>query len=249
MKWFKIISIVFTWLAVGAVTWLSVGFSMDQRENGLCTGLTINIHQPDNQILLLTEDLNAILDNLRPRWDSVPMKEINIQLLEDQLRTHPLALDVSVFSTWKGELHIDMTQNVAFARVQQGNSGHYIDQDGRKFPLSSHASLDLPLISGRTDSASCLSAIALIDQAASHPAFPGGLAQVNIASDGSLQVMPQWHGHVIQWGQSDNFHNKAHKAQALYAYLLQQGQMDSLNRVDLRYSNQVIHTFNPSPSS
>jgi cell division septal protein FtsQ len=72
---------------------------------------------------------------------------------------------------------------------------------------------------------------------------------VNIASDGSLQVMPQWHGHVIQGGQSDNFHNKAHKAQALYAYLLQQGQMDSLNRVDLRYSNQVIHTFNPSPSS
>ena len=120
MKWFKIISIVFTWLAVGAVTWLSVGFSMDQRENGLCTGLTISIHQPDNQILLLTEDLNVILDNLRPRWDSVPMKEINIQLLEDQLRTHPLALDVSVFSTWKGELHIDMTQNVAFCPSTAG---------------------------------------------------------------------------------------------------------------------------------
>jgi len=244
MIWLKRISTLVTWLGIMAIMILSWSFASNYRANQIIFGSDISIQQPENQPLLSEEDLNEILSSWGAPWDSTDAKEINIQLLEYQLESQPLVQSAKVFSTWDGTIHMELKQKQAKARVQDEGSAYYVDAEGRPFPLSPHASLTLPIISGTADSLMTRTSLALLDQAASHQAFPGGWTHLHVDERGVMTVIPQWHPHQITWGDHDNFQDKAHKVHALYAHLLQQGALDSLQHVDVRYAGQVIYTFN-----
>lgn len=249
MVWLKRISTLVTWLGIAAVMILSWSFASNYRENQIIFGHEILIQHPDNQLLLVEEDLNKILNSWGAPWDSTEAKEINIQLLEYQLENQPHVQSAKVFSTWDGTIHMQLNQKQAKARVQNEGSAFYVDAEGRPFPLSQHASLSLPIISGATDSTLWQASLALFDQAKTHEAFPNGWSHLHVDEQGMMTVVPTWHPHQIFWGDPTNFQDKAHKVHALYAHLLQQGAMDSLQHVDVRYAGQVVYTFNTHPAS
>jgi hypothetical protein len=244
MTWIKRIGILLTWLVVLVGGGLALISSQSVRENRPLKGYEINIQNPENQDFLIEDDLAEILQKAGAPWDSISRKEINIPMLEENLRKHPLVLGAEVFSTWEGVVRIEIVQKEAKARVINDLEMMYVDQEGHLFPLSAHASAAVPVISGVSDSTQRVKALRLLEQAAQHPAFPGGWTAVARNEKGNYSAYPAWHPHRLDWGWPNEFEDKAHKAHALYAQLLQKKSLDSLAWMDVRFAGQVVYGFN-----
>jgi hypothetical protein len=88
-----------------------------------------------------------------------------------------------------------------------------------------------------------------LDRAAQHSAFPGGWYALDLDDQTGFTAYPEWHSHRIVWGQASNFADKAHRTKALYAHALQHQYLDQLDRIDVRFADQVVFTRTSSPSA
>lgn len=243
MTWFKRIIVLFTWALVLLGGIFALLSSQSLRESRPIVGYTLTIQSPENQHFLIKEDLNDVLREAGAPWDSVSRKEINIPMLEENLRKHPLVLGAEVFSTWEGVLHVEIVQKEAKARMVNGLDMMYVDNMGGTFPLSAHATARLPLLTGLEDSLQRVEALQLLQRATEHAAFPGGWSAIDRDDRGRYTAYPDWHPHAIRWGAASRFDEKAHKAHALYAQLLQAKSLDSLRWMDVRFAGQVVYEF------
>lgn len=230
-----------TWMLVSLGMIWAYGKSADLRTNRLLKGHQISIHQPENQIFIIPSDLHNTLDSFNLFDDSLFIEEINIRLLEEILREHPHVEDVEVFSTWEGMLKINVIQKLAIARMINNKKMNYLDKNGNLFPLSDHASDKLPVLSGFEDSTSRREALGFLKTAIKHEAFPNGVASIHRDKNGDYTLNPEWHNHQILWGKPGLFDDKAHKAHATYAFLLQNDIIDKLSKLDLRFKGQVVY--------
>ncbi len=241
MRVSKLIITLLTWVIVSLGMIWAFGEGTLMRENRLFTGYQISIQQPDNQIFIIPFDLYNTLDSFNLFGDSVLVEEINIGLLEEILREHPHILDAEVFSTWEGLLKINLIQKSAIARMINEKKMNYLDKNGNLFPLSDHASDKLPVLTGFEDSTSRLEALKFLENFFKHEAFPNGVSSIHRDENGNYTLNPEWHSHEILWGKPDFFDDKAHKANATYAYLLQNNDIDKLSKLDLRFKGQVVY--------
>ena len=244
MKTYKLIVTTLTWFIVSfGMIWI-ISESNKMHEKRPIISFEIDIQQPSNQKFIIKSDFNEILNSFNIHRDTIPQQEINIALLEETLRQHQLLRDAEVFSTWEGILQINLFQKSAKARMINKKIMSYIDKNGQKFPLSNHASDQLPLLTGFHDSISRIKALSFIEKASKHSAFPNGISSINKESNGSYTVYPKWHDHFIKWGDPNLFNLKAHKAQSLYAHLLQKDKLEKLSELYLRYKSQVVYKLN-----
>ena len=162
MTWFKRIVVVLTWAMVLVGGIFALLSSQSLRESRPILGYQLHIHTPENQHFLIKEDLENLLREAGAPWDSVTRAEINIPLLEENLRKHPLVLGAEVFSTWEGVLHVEIVQKEAKARMANGLDMMYVDESGGTFPLSAHATARLPLLTGLEDSLQRVEALQML---------------------------------------------------------------------------------------
>lgn len=241
MRVSKLLITLLTWLLVSLGMIWAFGKSTDLRTNRLLNGHQISIHQPENQIFIIPSDLNNTLDSFNLFDDSVLLEEINIRLLEEILRKHRHIEDAEVFSTWEGTLKINLIQKLAIARIINNKKMNYLDKNGDLFPLSDHSSDKLPVLTGFEDLSSRLEALNLLENAIKHEAFPNGVTSIHRDKNGCYTLNPEWHNHQILWGKPELFDDKAHKAHATYAFLLQNDIIDKLSKLDLRFKGQVVY--------
>ena len=243
MTWLKRFAILLTWAIVLVGGSFALISSQSLRESRPIISYEVYIQHPENQHFLIEEDLASILSEAGAPWDSVERTEMNIPLLEENLLKHPLILGAEVFSTWEGVVLVKIVQKEAKARMTKGLEMMYVDENGGTFPLSAHATSRLPLLTGLLDSAQRVKALDLLAQSDVHPAFPGGWSALDRDHQGRFTAYPDWHGHAILWGHAQHFEEKAHKAHALYAQLLQANSLDSLAWMDVRFAGQVVYEF------
>ena len=146
MTWVKRIVVLFTLFIVLIGGGFALISSQNVRQERPIIRYQVDIQHPDNQQFLIEDDLQKILQSAGAPWDSVARVEINIPLLEENLRKHPLVLGAEVFSTWEGVLHVEIVQKQAKARMSNELEMIYVDNQGATFPLSAHASAVLPLL-------------------------------------------------------------------------------------------------------
>tara|TARA_Y100000389_G_C17415702_1_gene493561 strand:+ start:443 stop:1180 length:738 start_codon:yes stop_codon:yes gene_type:complete len=240
----KIIITIFTWLITSFIIIWAIKESSLIRNNQALVDHKIEIENSEKQMFLKESDVVNILQTFGDNNDSLSYKEINIALLEELLRDHPQILQAEVFSTWKGLLKINVIQKKAKARMIDNKEMAYVDEDGNLFPLSEHDSDKLTVISGFYDPEKRIQALNFIEKASKHPSFPNGISSVHKKDNGTYIVYPAWHDHSIEWGLNEFFEIKAHKAQAVYAYLLETNKLEQLSHLDLRFNGQAIYKIN-----
>jgi hypothetical protein len=87
-----------------------------------------------------------------------------------------------------------------------------------------------------------------LNRAAQHSSFRGGWYALDFNPETGFTAFPEWHPHRIVWGDASEFARKAHRAKALYAYALQNKTLDQLERLDVRFEDQVVFMLTSAPS-
>ena len=246
--WMRNTVIVSSWIIGFAGLGLGLGVAAQPRGSQVVTGHTVRIHQPKDQALLVVADLAPEFRSVGAPWTGSSPKEINIPLLEEKIRAQDFVENAEVFSTWDGTVRTIVKQKTAKARIVSGLQSVYADAQGGVFPISKHDSPRLPLVSGVRTSREIRQALQLLERASQHSAFPGGWYALEFDQRTGFTAFPEWHSHRIAWGPSTQFADKAHRTKALYAHALQHQYLDQLDRIDVRFADQVVFTRTSSSS-
>jgi cell division septal protein FtsQ len=76
---------------------------------------------------------------------------LNLKQMEQQLSAHPSVASAQVFHRLNGVLYVDLAARKPIARVSGVDEDFYLDENGRKFPLSRYYSPNVPLVRGVLD--------------------------------------------------------------------------------------------------
>ena len=206
------------------------------------SSLEISIENADEQFFIYKDEIKSFILSLQDSLYEESLKEINISMLEDTLKTMTYVANAEVFSTLDGKLSVLLKQNNAIARIKDGEYWFYIDHEGDKMPLSRHYSAMVPLITGNVNDKSLDYICQLLLKSTTDPFFEGYIQGINVENDKSLTIYPSFGKHKVLWGSQMMTDNKLNKLKAFYSHFESEEKIAGIKTINVQYEGQVVYT-------
>lgn len=257
----RIVHIVL-WLVLVAWFALIMGFVSKSKADVLCSRLDIDISDSATVQFITSAQVREMIG--KPEWEvqGYPLDEIRTRELEKSLETNPFIRNAEVYTTVEGVLHVDILQRTPLMRVMPGGDpGYYLDREGHILPLKTDYSPNVLLVTGHiylsektmekgiipAEPASGTKAEAevgmLLDVATyitGHPFWKHQVVQFYRTRNGDYEIIPRVGAHQIILGNLEGYDTKLRNLKLLYDQGLSRYGWNSYDRINLKYSNQVI---------
>ena len=121
-------------------------FSNQRSEHKKVTDLSIEFVGDQN--LYITEDMvNKLLIQKYGPLKNVAKEKLVLNTIEKVIETNEMVKSAQVYLTVDGELTTKIVQRRPIGRIE-GNTKFYLDDDGKRMPLSMSHSARVPIITG-----------------------------------------------------------------------------------------------------
>lgn len=248
------------WLALGAWFTVIMGFVSGSNEKLLCRQIIVDI--TDSTDIKFVTNRSVRQDILEAGMDlqGYPVAGIRTRDLEQRLEKDPYIENAEVYFDVEGNLYVDIRQRKPLLRVMPGGKkGYYIDQKGVILPLSENYSPMVLLVTGHLSVPEYTNSngMRVADQSkdnelkmllgfsrkvAEHPFWNKQIVQVYRGSDGNYELIPRVGAHQIEFGTLDDYETKLRNLKLLYDQGLKKYGWNAYDKIDLKYSNQIICT-------
>jgi cell division protein FtsQ len=121
-----------------------VGFSYNRHKQKTVNSIKINYDQKEH-IFVDTSIVNKLLIQNQKHVKNMPTEDLDLNLIETQLETHPLIENAEVYLDLDNSLYVEISQPKPIGRVV-GKEQFYIDMNGNEMPLSSNYSAKVPIV-------------------------------------------------------------------------------------------------------
>jgi cell division protein FtsQ len=254
---------------LGATALLGVlGFVEATNGNTVCTELVIEV---DGRTDMHFIDDDAVREqvNAAATVTGMALAEIPIAAIEQRLCAVPCVSEADAYHTLDGRLHVRVHQREPIVRVIDSDGrSFYIDAEGWTMPVSADWTARVPVAVGsvrepRTstgvrnvlvnDSTSGASRAALVYNAAmtlrKDPFWNAMMDQIAVGADGTMQLIPRVGPRRVLIGHGEDLPLRLAKLKVFYDQALVNNDWRRYDRIDLRFTDQVIATQrNTSPS-
>lgn len=164
--------------------------------------------------------------------------QIDTYLLETIINEHPLVANAQVTWNLQEALNVQVQVEQAVAHVRIGRERHLLNTALQLLPAPQKIALDLPVITGVTDSASAHSS-ALVLRQIQTSGVVGKVAQLD-ARGRYYTLVPQGWNHVVLLSKEHNLGRQLGKLKAFYN-AQSAAELKEIKSIDVRYKNQVVH--------
>lgn len=255
---------IFIWMLIAAWFVVVMGFVYSELDEVICNQVDITLRDSIRNRFVTQSDVREFIESYDIGIQGYPLKEINIRDLEDKLERSPYVKNAEVFSDVSGRLSIDIFQREPLLRIiSEGGNGIYIDHEGFLLPLSENYSALIMLASGNIPYPDELGKHASIEAfstkeksryhhlvelysfaryISAHPFWSNQIVQIYRNRIGEYELIPRVGAHQILFGSMDNYEIKLRNLEALYKQGLGRYGWNTYNKINLKYSNQVICT-------
>lgn len=201
----------------------------------------IEIEYPDNQHLVSEKEISEVVDIFFEEELDSNVLSLNAFLLETALKELPYVMDAQVYWNMQGALRVEVLAKQVKAIVATAGTPSLLTLQNEILPKPKGTLLDLPIITGISDSASAAAAGELLKKVVGSPAFSlENLAQLDVQST-SLALVPHGYNHVVVANKDQRLEMDLKKLAAYYGATPQE-ELAAIKRIDLRYKNQVVTT-------
>lgn len=248
------------WLLL--IAWFTVMMGFVSRSNAdvLCSQIVIQISDSSGVGFVKSDDVRKSIINSGMNIQGYPVEEIQTRKLESLLEKNPYVKNAEVFTDVEGDLFVDIIQRKPLIRVMPGGKqGYYIDRDGFILPLSQDYSPMILLLTGKisfpeytdkngkrcADIAASKELSDLLDFARyveNNEFWKTQIVQLYRSASGDYEIIPRVGAHQIQFGGMDDFEQKLVNLRLLYDQGLKQYGWNKYDKINLKYSNQIICT-------
>lgn len=241
MNWKKI-GILTADIILGVYLLLAItAFNRPDDQDAVCREVIINITDGASNGFLNVNEVKMQLQHAKiyPLGDR--MNDVCTRQIEETLLKSPLVEHVECYKTHTGCVYINLTQRIAVMRIMANNGeSYYIDNLGIIIP-SKNNSTDLVVATGDIKQKYAQTTLKqfgllLLDD----PFWYSQIEQINVLSDGSVEMIPRVGDHIVYLGQPTHLKEKLARLEKFYRYGLSKAGWNKYSYINIEFNNQII---------
>ena len=229
-------NIIWFIILVGIIATL---YSFSNKRNTVRKLTRIDIEFIDeNSPFITLAAVNKLLIQNFDSITSIDKETLVLNKMEDRLLENPMIKNAEVYLTIEGVVGAKIEQRRPIARVT-GSHDFYIDDEGKKMPLSEVHSARVPLVTGHsnTDNKKLSDLLLQIDK---DEYMKKNVIGLNIAGDGSVIMNLRKKDFLVEFGKPTGIDKKFQKLKAFNKRINKDSLQFKYSSVNLRYKDQVI---------
>ena len=238
------------WSIAGVALIVLFTYAWQDKSQKKCTGVQIELVGDNTAMLFMDEmEIKALLAEQGVK-QGVPMIGLNLVKIEQSLSNIKWIKNAEIFIDNKQEVQVRIEQRIPVARIFTASGGSFfIDSTAKQLPLKQLTVMRLPVITGfptgqeqlsKPDSALLSHVLKLVMLIRKDSFFSAQVAQVNIASNGDLEIIPSLGDHLVLLGSIENIEDKLNRLYTFYKKVWIQSGINAYQVLDCRFDHQII---------
>ncbi len=215
------------------------GFSQQRNSVRKLTGIKVEFVD-DNSPFITLNTVNKLLIQNNDSVTSIAKETLVLEEMESRLLQNNLVREAQVFVTVDGKLGAKIEQKNPIARVAS-SPNYYVDEDGKKMPLSEVYSARVPLITG-TSKKNFTELTPLLLKIRDDEFMRQSVVGVHLNKDQSVDLILRKIEYKVKFGTLENMDKKFQNYKAFYHKIKKEKMLTAYSQVDLQYGDQVVAT-------
>ncbi|WP_431163161.1 cell division protein FtsQ/DivIB [Flagellimonas beolgyonensis] len=203
---------------------------------------TVTVKFVGDENLYITEDaVNKLLIQKYGPLKNRAKEQLVLNTIEEVILSNDMVKNAQVYLTVNGELISKIVQRKPIGRVE-GISKFYLDDTGKRMPLSKHHSARVPIITGEITGKSLEDAYVILNYINEDDFLRKNVIGIHIKEEGNYQLRFRMENFVVNLGGVDNLNAKFKNFMAFYAKASKDNSLEEYVTVSLEFNNQVVCT-------
>jgi len=238
----KKIKSILIWTALLAYIIFTFAFVNRKSNALLVTGIDINIIDSLHTHFISDSKIKKLILKNHPELIGSSAKTINKENLESLINEIPSVKNTEVYTSLTGCLSFSIEQRKPIVRFIK-DKGFYIDDEGKRMPLSSNYTSRVLVVSGNISNKIIdKELMPLVNFITKDEFWASQINQIYVDSNDEYILIPRVGGQKIEMGKIDNFERKFAKLYALYKDGFPTVGWNKYNKINLKYENQIVCT-------
>ena len=202
----------------------------------------INIEFVGDQNLYITEAMvNKLLIQSYGSFKNMPKEKLVLNKIEKIIETNKMVKNAQVYLTIEGELEARIEQRKPIGRIE-GESKFYLDEDGKRMPLSMSHSARVPIITGNVTGKSLEDVYEILKYINEDQFLRQNVIGIHVEDVDKYQLRFRMEQFTVHLGGIDGLEEKFNNFKAFYTKANRDKTLDNYNVVSLEFNNQVVCT-------
>ncbi|WP_419212417.1 cell division protein FtsQ/DivIB [Maribacter sp. X9] len=215
-------------------------FSNERNRSKNITGTKVEFVGDQN--LYLTEGtVNKLLIQKFGGLKNVPKEKLVLNTVEKAIMANEMVKSAQVYLTIDGELTSKIVQRKPIGRIE-GDTKFYLDDEGKRMPLSKNHSARVPIITGNISGKSLEDVYVILEQINKDDFFRKTVIGIHIKDENDYQLRLRLNDFVVNIGGIENLEGKFSNFKAFYAKANKDKTLQNYAEVSLEFNNQVVCT-------
>jgi cell division protein FtsQ len=216
-------------------------FGFSKNRNGARKLTKIDIEFLDkNDPFITLKSVNKLLIQNQDSITSIAKETLVLREMESRLLENPMIRDAEVFVTVDGVLGAKIEQRKPIGRVTS-STDYYLDDDGKKMPLSSVFTARVPLITGQSSS-NFTELTTLLQKINEDEFMKNSVVGIHRHANGNIILQIRKHDFKVLFGKPSAIEKKFQNFKAFFQKTKEDKTLKSYKWVDLKFGNQVVAT-------
>ena len=226
-----------------------IPFSLEDNASTPLRGMEIAVIDPDSIGFVTAADVNAELDSLPSRITGVPRCSINTRDIECSLRSLDRINTASCVVLNNGVLRLEVSPMNPVARIfDNTGASYYVSAGSKRIAADIRYHIDVPIVSADFDSISQAAAVLpVLDYIKNDPTADALVSAVKIDARGDIILVPIIRGHVINFGDNSDIHNKWERLKVIYREVMPVKGWEYYDTLSVKWRGQVVATRRTKP--
>ena len=232
-NYIKMIALIFTVMGL---------YAFSNHRNNVKKIDEINIEFVGDQSLYITEAMvNKLLIQNFGTFKNVPKEKLVLNKIEKLIETNEMVKNAQVYLTIDGELEARIEQRRPIGRIE-GESKFYLDEEGKRMPLSISHSARVPIITGNVTGESLEDVYEILKYINKDHFLRKNVTGIHVANVNKYQLRFRMEQFTVHLGGIDGLEEKFSNFKAFYTKANRDKTLNNYNVVSLEFNNQVVCT-------
>ena len=195
----------------------------------------------ENNLFITNETVSKLLIQNYGSIKNVPKETLDLNVLENALKSNPMIKNAEVYVAVNGTLNADIEQKTPIARVST-NASYYIDDEGFYMPLSINYSARVPLVTGYVEKNNLKSVYEIARKTNEDEFLKKHIIEIHQDINKGLYLRLRQCDFLVKLGDINFLDKKINNLKAFYQKSLKEKTLNNYSKVNLQFENQVICT-------
>jgi len=216
-------------------------FNRPVEKATVCSEVKIDIEQGVGEGFLNPAEVKQLLTRQQLYPLNQPLQFISTRKVEEALEKSPFIDQAECYKTQNGHVCITLRQRLPVLHVMPANGErYYLDDHGDILPATG-LTKDLIVATGAISRNYARRVLApLANSLADDTFWQNQIVQLNVLSDGSLELVPRVGDHIAYLGAPTDIPNKLDRLRKFYKYGLSHAGWNRYERISVEFGNQII---------